>query len=115
MTKRILKIFLLLALSAGFYAMTANAKGEGVKSGPTQTAQPSQTATNTPDNCTVTTGINNGTVNLRECEGVSCGAVLDIVTEGERLNIVTAGEWLNVATVDGVTGYINSKYCKVTP
>jgi hypothetical protein len=34
------------------------------------------------------------------------------VTEGERLQILTAGNWINVTTEDGVTGWLNSKYCK---
>jgi SH3-like domain-containing protein len=113
MTKRIMTMFLLLAVVAGFYAMTANAKGQGgVKLNPTQTAQASQTATEAAQTCTVTTGIHNGTVNLRECKGAACGAVLDILTEGASLNIVTAGEWMNVTTQSGVTGWLNKKYCK---
>jgi uncharacterized protein YraI len=77
----------------------------------TQTAQASQTATDTPEACNVQTGIDGGTVNLRTCGGTSCG-VLDVVTEGERLTIITAGNWINVTTADGVTGWLNSKYCK---
>jgi uncharacterized protein YgiM (DUF1202 family) len=50
-------------------------------------------------------------VNLRSCAGTSC-AVLDIVTEGERLTILTAGNWTHVTTEDGVSGWLNSKYCK---
>jgi uncharacterized protein YgiM (DUF1202 family) len=61
--------------------------------------------------CEVYTGIERGAVNLRSCAGTSC-AVLDIVTEGERLTILTAGNWTHVTTEDGVTGYINSNYCK---
>lgn len=110
MTKRIITMFLLLALAGLFYAMTAKASGGEV---PTATAQPSRTQaqTNTPTVCNVQTGIDGGTVNLRTCGGVSC-AVLDIVTEGERLTILTAGAWMNVTTEDGVTGWLNSKYCK---
>jgi len=61
--------------------------------------------------CEVYTGIDGGTVNLRTCAGTSC-AVLDIVTEGERLTVLAAGNWAHVTTKDGVTGYINSNYCK---
>jgi hypothetical protein len=111
MTKRILTMFLLLAVVAGLYAMTATAKGEGVP-GPTQTAQASQTATKAAQTCTLTTGISNGTVNLRACPGAACGAVLDILTEGESLTIITAGEYVNVTTKSGVTGWLNKKYCK---
>lgn len=112
MTKRIMTMFLLLVLAVGFYAMTAKAKakGEGVP-GPTRTAQAVPTATEAAKTCEVITGINNGTVNLRSCAGTSC-AVLDIVTEGERLSILTPGLWTHVTTEDGVTGFINSNYCK---
>jgi ABC-type transporter MlaC component len=109
MKKRIFIMFLLLAL-AGFYAMTANAKGQGGAVDPTQTAQATQTEA--AQTCTVTTGIHNGTVNLRECKGAACGAVLDILTEGASLTIITAGEYVNVTTESGVTGWLNSKYCK---
>lgn len=111
MTKRTMTMFILLALAGLFYAMTAKA-GDG-ESPPTPTAQPSRTPTQTqaPTVCRVQTGIEGGTVNLRTCAGVSC-AVLDIVTEGEPLTVLTAGAWTHVTTEDGVTGYINSKYCK---
>lgn len=108
MSKRILKIFLLLALAVGFYAMTAKAKGDALAQ-PTQTAQASQTAT--ARTCKVITGVDGGTVNLRKCEGMSC-AVVDIVTEGESLSIVTSGLWVKVTNKNDVTGFINSKYCK---
>jgi hypothetical protein len=109
------KVFILLILFAlaGFYAMTATAKGDGgAPDPPTATARidaPSPTAA--ADTCKVHTGIDGGTVNLRACAGAACGAVLDIVTEGESLDIVTAGLWMNVTTESGVTGWLNSKYC----
>lgn len=109
MTKRITTMFLLLALAGLFYAMTA--KANGGEFAPAPTAQPSRTPTQTPTVCNVQTGIEGGTVNLRACAGVSC-AVLDIVTEGERLQIIAAGAWMNVTTESGVTGFVNSKYCK---
>lgn len=114
MTKRIFIMFVLLALAVGLYFMQGKADGGEVK--PTQTARP--TATNTLEVCNVQTGIEGGTVNLRTCGGLSC-AVVDIVTEGERLTILTAGAstgyaslWMNVTTESGVTGWLNSKYCK---
>jgi uncharacterized protein YgiM (DUF1202 family) len=110
MTKRIMTVFLLLALAGLFYAMTA--KANGGESVPTATARPpTQTATNTPTVCNVQTGIEGGAVNLRTCGGLSC-AVLDVVTEGERLTILTAGNWTRATTESGVTGWLNSKYCK---
>jgi uncharacterized membrane protein len=107
MTKRILIMFLLM-FAVGLYAMTAKAQSNGVPS-PTQTAQSSQTPI--IQTCKIYTGIDGGAVNLRACAGTSC-AVMDIVTEGESLNIVKAGLWLEVVTDEGMTGYINSKYCK---
>lgn len=109
-------MFLLLALAVGLYFMQGKADGGEVKPTHTQTARP--TATDTPSLCNVQTGIDGGTVNLRTCGGTSC-AVLDVVTEGERLTILEAGAptgyaslWMNVTTADGVTGWLNSKYCK---
>ncbi len=107
MTKRILKIFLILALAVGLY-MTANAKGDRIE--PTQTVR-TPTSTARPATCEIKTGVDGGTVNLRTCAGTSCG-VLDILTEGERLDILTAGSWVQVTNADGVTGWLNSKYCK---
>jgi len=106
MTKRITILFLLIALAMGFYAMTA--KAEDVR-GPTQTAQPSQTATTAT--CRIYTGIDGGTVNLRTCGGTSCGVVA-VLSEGASLDIVEAGLWANVTTEDGLTGWLNSTYCK---
>lgn len=113
MTKRIFKMLLLLALAVGLY-MTANAKGDRIE--PTQTAQASRTPTSTvrPVTCEIKTGVDGGTVNLRTCAGTSC-KVLDILTEGERLDILTAGLWTQVTNADGVTGWLNSRYCEVKP
>lgn len=108
MTKKMLVMFLLLALAVGLYAVTANAKGQGGTVA-TQTARPSQTATTAT--CKVITGVDGGTVNLRTCAGTSC-AVMKVLTEGESLDVLTAGTWANVTTKDGVTGWLNSEYCK---
>jgi uncharacterized protein YgiM (DUF1202 family) len=108
MTKRIIKLFLLLVLAGGYYVMTVNAKGRGVLD-PVQTLQPSQTATLAT--CKINTGIESGAVNLRTCPGIAC-AVIQTLTEGESLNILAAGTWARVATEDGVTGFLNSTYCK---
>ena len=106
MKKKITFMLLLLALVAGLY-VTAGAKGDRVEVVPTSTAARIATA----EACRVNTGVDGGTVNLRACGSVACG-VLDIVTEGERLTIVTAGTWTQVTTADGVTGWVNSNYCK---
>ena len=114
MTKYILRMLFVLALFGGLFAYAANAtaKGQGAAI-PTQathpTARPSQTAK--PNTCKVYTGIQRGTVNLRTCAGTSC-AVVKVLTEGESLNILTAGTWAKVTTSNGVTGYVNSFYCK---
>lgn len=109
MTKRIATMFLLLALAVGIYFMQGKAKGGAIPPTQTQTAKPTQT--NTPEVCNVQTGIEGGTVNLRTCAGVSC-TWLGYVTEGERLTVNTSGAWINVTTKNGVTGWLNSKYCK---
>jgi uncharacterized protein YgiM (DUF1202 family) len=113
--KKTITLLFLLAVVAGFYAMTAKAQGKTLPV-LTATAQPSPPITPTKTEsarvCTVRTGISNGKVNLRACPGSMCGAVLDILTEGESLTILTAGDYVNVTTESGVTGWLNSKYCK---
>ena len=106
--KKIFILLLLLALSVVFFAIGFNvmAKGDRVP-GPTSTAARIATA----EACRVNTGVDAGTVNLRACGSIAC-EVLDIVTEGERLTILTAGAWANVTSADGVTGWVNSNYCK---
>jgi hypothetical protein len=114
--KKAFTLLFLLAVLAGFYAITTNAKADD--HGPTPTASRSPTANPLPtapaETCRVHTGVDNGTVNLRECKGVACGAVLDILTEGSSLTILTTGEWIHGTTAGGVTGWLNSKYCKET-
>jgi len=107
---RLLAILALASLCgvAGFYAMSANAKGNNDPPAPTAPRSP----TAKPETCTVVTGIDEGTVNLRACAGAACGAVLDILTEGEMVRIITPGEWLNVTTESGVTGWLKSNYCR---
>jgi uncharacterized protein YgiM (DUF1202 family) len=107
MTKKILSMFLLLALAAGLY-VTAGAKGDRVAD-PISTAQPSRIAT--AEACKVYTGVDRGTVNLRACGSIAC-EVLDTLTEGESLTILKAGNWTQVTRADGVTGWLNSLYCK---
>jgi len=111
--KKIIFILLTLLALAGFYAMSATAKGDGgAPDPPTATAHiDAPSPTGTADTCKVYTGIEGGTVNLRECEGVACGDVVDILTEGESLKIITAGLYVNVTTESGATGWLNSKYC----
>ena len=113
MTKKITFMLFLLALAVGMYVMKATAKGDRVavanKTITTNTAQPSRIAT--AEACKVYTGVDAGTVNLRACGSIAC-EVLDTLTEGESLTIVKAGLWIQVTRADGVTGWLNSKYCK---
>jgi uncharacterized protein YgiM (DUF1202 family) len=115
-----ISITLSLALACTLSSPTSNslqaeptaAQGSTViteTSSPTSEAIPIQTPT--ADSCNVNTGIEGGTVNLRSCAGTDC-SVLAIVTEGERLDILTAGLWTQATNADGVTGWINSVYCK---
>jgi len=111
------KTIVLLCLLVCLLALTACLEvPAGTAITPTVTATVTVTATAAAPTaaavtCEVYTGIDGGTVNLRTCAGTSC-AVLDIVTEGERLTVLAAGNWAHVTTKDGVTGYINSNYCK---
>ena len=106
MTKKIFVMLILLACVAGLY-VTAGVKGDRVEADPTSTAARIATA----EACRVNTGVDGGTVNLRACGAIAC-EVLDIVTEGERLTILTADAWTQVTTESGLTGWINSNYCK---
>lgn len=74
---------------------------------PTQTTTP----TATPALCVVVTGLHEGRVNLRTCAGLAC-SVSSVLTEGQPLTLLQAGAWSQVRTGAGVTGYINSKFCK---
>ncbi len=117
------KLFILLILSLTLACTISNQTNNSIQTEPTAsqgsapialTSSPTPEAiripTLTAGTCNVDTGIEGGTVNLRECAGTAC-SVLAVVTEGERLDILTSGEWMNVTTVDGVTGWINSNYC----
>ena len=106
MTKKIFVMLILLACVAGLY-VTAGAKGDRVEAVTTSAAARIATA----EACRVNTGVDGGTVNLRACGSIAC-EVLDIVTEGERLTILTANAWTQATSADGVTGWINSNYCK---
>lgn len=118
--KKIFKTLLLLALLAfgalfGVIGWQFASAKQASTPYPTQTqsAPPSPIAApGTPGTCKVSTGIDRGTVNLRECSGAACGQVLDILTEGESLTILTAGDYVNVTTARGVAGWLNKKYCK---
>ena len=67
--------------------------------------------TPTPQTCTVTTGVPDGTLNIRTGEGTSY-AVIGTLKEGQQLTIIQAGKWLKVSTRT-TTGFINSSYCRM--
>jgi hypothetical protein len=69
------------------------------------------TQTATPARCVIVTGLQDGRVNLRSCAGLACG-VSSVLTEGEPLTLLRPGRWAQVRTGAGLTGYINSKFCK---
>jgi len=69
------------------------------------------TRTATLARCVIVTGLQDGRVNLRTCAGLACG-VSSVLTEGQPLTVLQAGRWLQVRTGAGVTGYLNSKFCK---
>jgi len=61
--------------------------------------------------CVVVTGVQDGRVNLRTCPGLTCG-VVGVLAEGDNLIILQPGEWSQVRTLEGVTGYVKSEFCK---
>lgn len=78
----------------------------------------------TPQVCKVSTGYDNGRLNLRTGPGVEY-AVIRVLAEGEVLTVlipspVLSGDegilsedkgWLAVIDAEGRTGYVNSRYC----
>lgn len=76
--------------------------------------QPSPTPSPSPITCTVTTGYQAGTLNMRSGPGTSW-AVLRVLIEAESLQVTRRGAWLQVIDTHGARGYVNSKYCKVKP
>jgi uncharacterized protein YgiM (DUF1202 family) len=61
--------------------------------------------------CTVTTGIDDGALNLRVGPGTQ-HAVIRVLREGEVLTVTARGAWLEVRDSQGKRGYVNSRYCK---
>ena len=64
----------------------------------------------TSGSCSVRTGIDGGTVNLRGCAGTTCGAVTGILTEGEAVTVITSGDYYNVTADNGAAGWLAKKY-----
>lgn len=78
-----------------------------------QAAQTEAVQTEAVQTCAVRTGIDGGTVNLRGCAGVTCGAVVGTLAEGETVTVLTAGEYYSVKTSNGVTGWLAGTRCEV--
>ena len=83
------------------------------------TEQP-QTASITPAPfiCHVKTGIDAGSLNLRNCGDIEC-PVLIVLHEGETITQTKQepiNEWIEVITAGGLHGWLNSTYtdCEVT-
>ncbi len=80
----------------------------------TGTAQPSPslTASALPV-CYVSTGIDNGALNIRTGAGVN-HSVIRVLQEGDVLTMKGGkiGNWIKVKTGDSLTGWINSNYCR---
>ena len=80
---------------------------------PSATASIFQLGTLTPTprpTCTVSTGYDQGTLNLRAGPGVQ-HAVLRVLHEGDVVTILQGGAWMKVKSF-GKIGFLNSKYCK---
>lgn len=107
------KIFILLVImSASCFGMTRLVHVErGSEPKPTAIMSPIATATDAAIVCNVLTGIDTGRVNLRTCAGVMCPVLL-VLNEGQALTVIHSGAWNEVTTANGVTGFINSNYCK---
>jgi hypothetical protein len=61
--------------------------------------------------CTVTTGYDQGAVNIRAAGNIQA-AVIVIAHEGDTLTVTNRAAWLEVVTSDGTRGFINRRYCK---
>ena len=110
MKKVFVLLLVLLCVSLAYSLVQAATSGAGKERRlPTLTTTATRTAT--PALCVVVTGLQEGRVNLRTCAGVACG-VSSVLTEGQPLTVLQAGAWSQVRTGAGVTGYLNSKFCK---
>ncbi len=119
--KKVFVLVLALACFVGLYAFAGRLAGGGGSAlaglrlvgrvAPVAATDPGVVVTGTPWACAISTGLAGGTVNLRACGSVGC-AVVGILDEGQRVVVLAAGDWLNVQTGEGVTGYVNSTFCK---
>lgn len=109
LTKKIFSLIVLLsALVYGLVTLTPDHEVKNTR----PMAIPSVTATATPVvSCEVVTGFEEGHVNLRTCAGMACPVLL-VLEDGQALTLIQPGAWNEVETLEGVRGWLNSKYCK---
>lgn len=81
----------------------------------TPTTRPGATATKVVSpSCTVSTGIENGALNVRACAGLAC-AIVGTVAQGDVITITEAGDqWLGV-DAGSLAGYVKAEFCEVKP
>jgi hypothetical protein len=92
--------------------LTNSPKSEKTES-PTETKEPKKELTATQAlYCNVTTGVENGTVNVRACAAYGC-KIIGYVTENDNLRRAGYEEngWLLVRYFDG-NGFINKSFCR---
>jgi len=80
---------------------------------PAPTQQASPTPTSSPLLCIVSTGYTGGKLRLRDCGSTQCQE-LELLDEGETLSIESSGAWLKVTSSSRLSGFINSKFCKIS-
>ncbi|MFZ5910402.1 MAG: SH3 domain-containing protein [Chloroflexota bacterium] len=78
-----------------------------VSPAPSMTMDPQPAAAAARSSCTVTAE----SLNLRAGPGTAY-PVLTWLSAGQVLTVLEAGPWLEVQTAGGLTGYVNSNYCK---
>ena len=110
--KHIVKVLTLLLFSCSLVQPLSTTR---VLKSPTQRAKSTILAkslrTRETVSCVVKTGYDEGLVNLRAGTGMTYDVLL-VLDENTRLAILEHGDWFKVKTIEGVVGYINSKYCK---
>jgi uncharacterized protein YgiM (DUF1202 family) len=111
-------------LTAGYALLIILTSCSPLQAPPVSTGTPAAAATadlqsevttpTPPQLCTVSTGYDNGLLNMRTGPGTKY-AVLRVLREGDVLTVTTRGAWLQVIDPGGIQGYVYSKYCQVKP
>lgn len=110
MFKKVFYVLVLLGAACALWLYPDNATASGGVVEPTPGA--TITPTSPPDICVVTTGNDNGRVNLRACGSTSCESI-GVLASNQILTVIIPGAWLKIRTGENQTGYINSKLCEV--